>query len=61
MNKLVNQIKQNTIGGVVGGALGFYGAKKLNVSRPSLIILATILGVGAGIYAQSMIMKKSAK
>lgn len=61
MNKFVNQIKENPIGGIAGGAAGFFGAKKLlKVTRPSLLILATILGAGAGIFIQSNVMKKSA-
>jgi len=60
MNNLLNQIKSNPVGGLAGGALGFYAAKKfMNVSRPSILILATVLGGAAGIFVQKNVMKKS--
>lgn len=60
MNKIISTIKSNPAGAIVGAAAGFYIAKKyVKVEKPSLLILATVVGVSAGIFIQANVMKKS--
>jgi len=61
MHNLVNEVKTNAIGAVVGGALGFYVAKKYGkFEHKGMLALGALVGVAVGTVAQAKFFPKVA-